>query len=444
MPPDTKKPSHLHLKSPPHDPNNPFEGDLFNRKELADKLTSFVERLPDGGVFAIDAPWGEGKTWFGRNWASYLKSEKFRTVFIDAFKHDYVEDPFLLVCSEILAEIKTKENGNFEKLVKAGVKVCKTLLPAVAKAGLNLALSMVGIADGGQKAFDAIEKGIGDTLEKKIAERFEEYEDEKKSVTAFVETLQGCVKEGEKPIVVIIDELDRCRPDFAVRLIERIKHFFDVPGFVFVLLLNRSHLEASVKGVYGQDVDSALYLGKFVHFFLRLPKNTNLGDGQNNHNAKYCFDLARRFGLSHTNGNFENTFGGLATLVGLSLRDLERGYTLFSLAQPINDSVEFIAWAITLKLAHPGVFTGIITGDRASHEDAAGILDKIQRANNGTMQIVHHLKFFEELHRWHVKFDDNALSEDNKKWINQIAGSRCMKSSSVLPSLFKWIDLSIR
>lgn len=78
-----------------------FASDLLNRKELAVKLTGYLDRLRAGAVLAIDAPWGEGKTWFGRNWEQYLKDEDHKVVFIDAFEQDYVEDPFLLLAAEI-------------------------------------------------------------------------------------------------------------------------------------------------------------------------------------------------------------------------------------------------------------------------------------------------------------------------------------------------------
>ena len=77
------------------DEKNPFNGDLFKRRELANQLTGYIERLRDGAVIAIDAPWGEGKSWFGRNWAADLKSQGYGVVYLDAFQHDYVEDPFL-------------------------------------------------------------------------------------------------------------------------------------------------------------------------------------------------------------------------------------------------------------------------------------------------------------------------------------------------------------
>ena len=66
--------------------------------------------------------------------------------------------------------------------------------------------------------------------------------------------------------------MDRCKPNFAVSLIERIKHYFDVPNVVFILLLNKEQLENAIKGVYGINTDATKYLDKFINFYFNLPK----------------------------------------------------------------------------------------------------------------------------------------------------------------------------
>ena len=69
-----------------------------------------------------------------------------------------------------------------------------------------------------------------------------------------------------KPIVVTIDELDRCRPTYAVKVLERIKHYFDVPGIVFVIATDGTNLPNAVGSVYGAKIDGELYLRKFFDY----------------------------------------------------------------------------------------------------------------------------------------------------------------------------------
>ena len=74
----------------------------------------------------------------------------------------------------------------------------------------------------------------------------------------------------EKTVIIFVDELDRCRPSYAIELLERIKHLFNIGGLVFVLALDREQLGHSIKAVYGNGIDSDGYLRRFVDFEYQL------------------------------------------------------------------------------------------------------------------------------------------------------------------------------
>ena len=78
-------------------------------------------------------------------------------------------------------------------------------------------------------------------------------------------------------MVVVIDELDRCRPDYALSLLEIIKHFFNVGGVHFVLGVNLKELQNSVRARHGSGVDAAKYLQKFVSIEMPLRSTTTNG-----------------------------------------------------------------------------------------------------------------------------------------------------------------------
>jgi len=73
-------------------------------------------------------------------------------------------------------------------------------------------------------------------------------------------------------IIVFVDELDRCRPSFAVELLERLKHFFDVPRVAFVIAVDRPQLESSIRSTYGPDIDAENYLRRFFNLRVQLPE----------------------------------------------------------------------------------------------------------------------------------------------------------------------------
>ncbi|MFX2103355.1 P-loop NTPase fold protein, partial [Acinetobacter baumannii] len=106
-----------------------------------------------------------------------------------------------------------------------------------------------------------------------MSAQVDNYENEKKSLEYFKSQLAEITKDLEKPLVFIVDELDRCKPEFAIRLIERIKHFFDIPKVVFILAVNKKQLEESINSFYG-FTSSSKYLEKFIDITVLL-KNSN-------------------------------------------------------------------------------------------------------------------------------------------------------------------------
>lgn len=377
-------PRPLYVRQPEYVGDTPFQNDLFNRGALAASLTSFIDRGKDGCVIGLDAPWGEGKTWFGRNWQAKLDADGYQTIYLDAFEQDYSEDPFTVLAAEILQALAAKsDKSNLEKLRAASVKLGKTLLPAAAKISINtVGKLLLGTQDLAGEVTDAIGKldeKIADAAEKYIAARLSQSDAEKKSVAGFRAALTEFAAAQDKPVVFFIDELDRCRPDFAVRIVERVKHFFDVPNLVFVLLLNREQLWRAIEGVYGHGFDANAYLGKFIHLFLTLPKRKSLDTGQSNAAWVYAWQVGKRYRF-HESRDFEvfvNAFGQLSAALDLSLRDVEKAIALLALTGNNSQSMHYLAWPIVLKLRYPYIYRGLLSTNRESHLRALELLNTI-------------------------------------------------------------------
>ena len=95
------------------------------------------------------------------------------------------------------------------------------------------------------------------------------------------------MRQKEK-IVIFIDELDRCRPKFALDLIEKVKHIFEVPNISFIFFANFEQMESMVKREYGDDIDAENYLNKFFPLSIKLPESFTDDRGKDHCNA---FDL---------------------------------------------------------------------------------------------------------------------------------------------------------
>jgi hypothetical protein len=78
------------------------------------------------------------------------------------------------------------------------------------------------------------------------------------------------------PLFVLVDELDRCRPNYAVAMLERIKHLFEIDDVVFILATDTSQLQHSVKALYGAEFESARYLLRFFDQTYRFDKDVSV------------------------------------------------------------------------------------------------------------------------------------------------------------------------
>lgn len=255
---------HYTLKDP--NPENPFERCELGREKYAKILTSIIENDGNGFVLALNNKWGEGKTEFIRMWKVYLemKERNFQTIYFNAWEHDFNRDPLTALLSE-LKDLKIGKDKNFKSLVKYGAKFSKVLVPTLLSALLEKHIDSKTV----KEAFQELSKEAVQVFEEEV----NEYANKKKGLEEFKKELEIYVSKLEqKPLIFFVDELDRCNPKYAVEFLEIIKHFFSVPGIVFVLSIDKGNLINSIKGYFGgQSMDGNEYLRRFIDLEYSLP-----------------------------------------------------------------------------------------------------------------------------------------------------------------------------
>ena len=255
--------------------DNPFKHDLLGREKPVEILTHLIGSVEGPCVLAIDAAWGTGKTTFIKMWSQYLRNENFPVIEFNAWENDFAGDPFVALSAELTDGLnKYTDKGKplaqkIDTTKKAAAEVLRRAAPGVLRA------ATAGILD----VSPLIEKEIGQALASYAEERLSKYQATKDSVKAFKKSLKEIAcelmkpRDGQpgRPLVVIIDELDRCRPSYAVELLEVAKHFFAVDNIIFVLAVNRSQLARSIKALYGSCFDAEGYLRRFFDLDFQLP-----------------------------------------------------------------------------------------------------------------------------------------------------------------------------
>lgn len=266
-----------------YDTVDAFQTDLLGRKPFAEGLTNLICHAEEPLVLSIEAPWGEGKTTFVHQWRRYMEQRDpaLRCIYFDAFKSDIHNDAFLSLLHELqlyAAEHLKQENQALETVKTKAKKLFKILGGASYRTVLKL-LPLGELADGAvQDVAEDIRDQLSDNADSVIDEIFKNREQSEELIQSFQSTLAELVAhlygEGEQPLVFIIDELDRCRPDFALEILEKVKHIFSIPRICFVLVNNPEQLQESVRAAYGQGIKADLYLQKFYSLSLTLPKKS--------------------------------------------------------------------------------------------------------------------------------------------------------------------------
>lgn len=243
---------------------NPFANDKLERKHLCNILTDVVSFYGQSGcVLALGGEWGSGKTTFVKMWRQHLNNREFKTLYFNAWASDYTEDPLIALIAE-LSELSA-DNGTINKIAAGAVRITASVLKSTLKGVLKKATGIDA-----DVISDAIDESID--IGKKYLDKFEE---QKTTLEEFKENLRKYIAEnaGENPIVFFVDDLDRCNPHYAVAVLERIKHLFEIPNIVFVLAVNKKELSNAIQGYYGSSkIDSDEYLRRFIDVDFILPK----------------------------------------------------------------------------------------------------------------------------------------------------------------------------
>lgn len=258
---------------------SPWGDDALQRQGIASELNALVGDLAHGensATIALDGSYGTGKTFVLERWVQAMQDQGRVAVYYNAWENDCDDDPLVSLIEALASDDKT-EWGRRSKVVLN--KVLDGILRKFT--GVD-ALSLRRALD--DRAVDlldaaAVRRAGRQKLKELLAKLVEETREKE-----------------EFGVVVVIDELDRCKPTFAIELLERVKHVLNVPGLVFVFGVNMITLRETVKAVYG-DIDAHQYLLRMLNATLHMPPSVVLQGRGGKDQGDYIKYLVNRHGL---------------------------------------------------------------------------------------------------------------------------------------------------
>lgn len=298
--------------------NNP---DMLGRQEFIDKVITLLEILSKKKTnccFAIDGEWGSGKSFvlnmLQKQIEKYCSEEtggdKYLVFPYNCWEYDYYEEPTVAIVASMKDSIEEKESvisskGDYFKRAKDVIlKMTGTFIKN--KIGVDIVGDIQELTDDAKK-------------NEKDAHKFDAFFSFKKTLDETRNSLEELAK--DKTIILIVDELDRCLPAYAIKVLERLHHlFYGIDNIIVVIAVDSSQLENSVKQLYGDSINVDQYLKKFIDFTLKLGKGNISCNFEEKYNEYFdCFDVCgEQEDIIFLNDLYKNL------CCGLSMREQEK------------------------------------------------------------------------------------------------------------------------
>jgi hypothetical protein len=275
----------------------PFEYCASNgkRKQLAERFTAYLNtRDTEKHAFVanLNGGWGTGKTYFVEEWQKLLRKQDYIAIKIDAWESDYLNDPLSILVAEILEQIYEQDSREDfteaeKKLTRGVISLGKAIAPSIIKGALATWVWGEETNKELKAIFDSAADSLNDISTNKAITSHGAFADEafgkhklhksfakqfKKELQKLLGLVNNSKDEPKEKTYIFVDELDRCRPTYAIEMLETVKHLFDIPNVIFVLSTDTEQLEHSIKAVYGQDFNSREYLSRFFNQRMVLPE----------------------------------------------------------------------------------------------------------------------------------------------------------------------------
>jgi len=308
------------------------DDDKLKRCEFIELLERIIKNIEGPFVINLNGDWGSGKS-FTLMLLKKKIEETIGTIYINTSENDYYDEPFIVISGEIIKNVIKKQNndGMQKKVLKEFLKFSKTFMTNVTPIIINTGMSFIF----GKKAASKLAEVFAQSLGEYSVELIKKFESKQADMNALKEILEDYINTLEsKKLIILIDELDRCRSEWAIEILELLKHLFNIRGLIFIVATATERLIKSVENSYG-ITDGYLYLRKYFNMTIDLPEVST--EGYIKWRLRQYQDLLEsRIKNNKQREIVEDEIIALSMDSGLKIRNLEEclnGFIIWTLSQ---------------------------------------------------------------------------------------------------------------
>lgn len=318
--------------------------DLLGRESYIRSLEDYLSiehEFTDGSlVVSLNAKFGSGKSTLLKMWERDLLERRAAgdnvplVINLNAWDSDFYGEPLIPIISELVDAVATHvpKQAAAKKKLKEAAKDAAWFMVGLANSAVPLdALAAAEFAE--KKKLER-----EDNYEIARPDLLSDYQSRRDAIRRLKDLLNEMLGADQPQAYVFIDELDRCRPDYAVSYLERIKHIFDMHGIVFVLAIDYDHLANSARALYGGSLDFPEYFRKFVHrsFDMPEPKAEKIQDFARELTSYYLHNQKSRF----TRLNLKDSWARLPELMAATKMSPRQSIEFFRLLGHLSGTKE--------------------------------------------------------------------------------------------------------
>ena len=237
---------------------NPASIDILGRQEMVGQILRLLETFSESQsscAFALNGRWGSGKTFLldmlETQLRDYQAGERFVVLHYNCWQYDYYDEPLIAIVSAMLDNVNEYTqffSGEVREKIQAGfVRTAKEVVKNVA---YSLIENKIGI--------DAKNlSGLMETIQEKASKEFEE-KNGYDNYYAFRKVIEEAKKEllrlaENQTLVVVVDELDRCLPDYSIKILERLHHLFaGLNNTILIMAIDKTQLDNTIWKIFGE------------------------------------------------------------------------------------------------------------------------------------------------------------------------------------------------